>query len=233
MDEILPDNDKIIYQCDESGNQVAYLRKDQARKLEIAKLERVLKDAGIPVIYWTRNFKDHQDKNLDPLKKSLLFADLLLRKPGEEVSWDPRGLYYWGPHSNGKTTMACCLAKKLLYHKKKVKFVLASDVIDLLLKCSGLVVSEEFLAKRKEFDNLDLLIIDDAFDHQKSIFWKKNPDLILAEWDRFLRSVLYSGTRLILTGNTPPDQIRSLYNSAIFELIDRSCEYLYFPDSLR
>ena len=115
----------------------------------------------------------------------------------------------------------------------KVKFIFASELIDLIMKTQGYGYKEDIEFQLKNILNSDLLIIDDIFDEAKGTYWKSNPDLVIGAWDKFLRRQLSEEKRIILTSNTTMTTIQKKFGESLYELISRNFYDLQFTKKIK
>ena len=191
--------------------------------------KRLLK-SGIPNYYWDLDFSDyigeHCKLEVEQVKK---YAERCHTDKFNYVH-----LYLWGKHSSQKTTLASHVGKYAIKNGMIVKFVLAKNLINALMKNQGFNRDEEATAFLHEITNCDLVIIDDGFDSSKSLLWKNNGrDLILSEWDGFLRDMVTSLTRVVITSNIPVKDIKESYGESLYELIDRNFIKIKLLDSVK
>lgn len=146
---------------------------------------------------------------------------------------------YHNFYSNGfishNTALACNVGKKIIKQGYKVKFLLASVLIDKLMKLQGFGYNREIDNEIKDIKKCDIIIIDDIFDQTKSILWSKpeSSSLIITAWDSFLRELVSSSTKLILTSNIPVNMIEKKFGISLFNLIDRNFICLGFFDDVK
>jgi hypothetical protein len=134
-----------------------------------------------------------------------------------------------------KTAIACNVGKEAIRQGYSVKFILAGVLIEKLMKIQGFSYNEEIEDEIKKLKNYGMIIIDDIFDTNKSILWK-NPDsasLIITAWDIFLREIVSSGNKVVLTSNIPVNLIENKFGSSMYHLIDRNFICLGFFDDVK
>ena len=221
-----------IYKEDTDGNMIAVRNESYWKQKAVEKYLILLKRSGIPEFYWNIDWKDYRGTkskiNFDKaLKYSQQFTD---------AKFDHVHLYMWSElNSSQKTAIACNIGKDLIQQGAKVKFILGGTLIDWLMKNNGFNYHEEIYNNILDLKEQDLLIIDDAFSTDKGVLWKNssNNNLIVAEWDRTLREIVSSNTKIIVTSNMPMDKIREMYSISMYELIDRNFVPLLFEDSIK
>jgi len=221
---------QFIYK-EENGETYAIVNPKYTEFLLQEKYNLGLKLSKIPKQYWNISFDDYKgDKNNINYKKVIYFAQNLEKSEMASVS-----LYLYGIHSSQKTTLAVNILKEGIKKGYKCRFVLAGELIDNLMKIQGFKFNIDLDSWLKDLSSSDLLVIDDIFDPNKALFWKNsdNKNMIIAEWDSFLRSYLSKGSRLILTSNFDVESIKQYYGESLYELIDRNVICLYFGDSIK
>lgn len=189
-----------------------------------------LRDSKIPKDYWDIEFSHYKGtKSLDSLKKSIQYSERCLESKFHNIN-----LYLYGEWSSQKTMAMCNIGKEFIKQGLSVKFVLAGDLIDLLMKNQGYSNNAEIYSDIQSYQKVDLLLIDDIFDKQKSIMWKsENKDLIITEWDRFLRHRISNDRRTVTTSNIRLSVVASTFGRSIYELFHRNFEELEFLDSIK
>jgi hypothetical protein len=79
-----------------------------------------------------------------------------------------------------------------------------------------------------------VLLIDELFDSTKSLVWKgESKNLIVAEWDSFIRHMISNNKKIICTSNILSSRISSEYSKSLYELVDRNFEVLQFTESVK
>lgn len=190
--------------------------------------EIYLKRAEIPKNYWDIEFSDYKGEQS---KKSCRKCAIYASKAHDE-KFHNVNLYLVGERGCQKTMCACNVGKAFIRQGLKVKFVYASELIDLLMKAQGFSYVKEVEDKIKEYTEVDLLIIDDIFDTEKGTYWKKSPELVITAWDKFLRRQISEDRRVILTSNYSVASIEEKFGKSIFDLIDRNFIELRFYDNI-
>jgi DNA replication protein DnaC len=128
--------------------------------------------------------------------------------------------------------IACNVGKALLKQNYDVKFVYASELIDLLMKSQGYSYITEVEAEIKKYYEADLLIIDDIFDFEKSTYWEKSSHLVIGCWDKFLRRRISENKRIVVTSNYNSASLEEKFGVSIFNLIQRNFYELTFYDNV-
>ena len=124
------------------------------------------------------------------------------------------------------------VGKELLKQNINVKFVLAGELISLLMKNSGYTNDRELNDKINKYKKCKLLLLDDIFDVEKSLYWKNSNDLVKTEWDIFLRYREANQLRTIVTSNYPMNTIHVKFGKSLQSLFNRSYVELKFFDSV-
>lgn len=221
-----------IIEKDKDGNEWAIKNESYWKQKALEKFKILLKRSGIPEFYWNIEWKDYKgDLSKDNLEKCIKYANEFYTSKFNHVH-----LYLWSEmNGSQKTACACNIGKDAIRQGYKVKFVLAGTLIDMLMKNNGFNFNEETYKQLQEFKEQDILIIDDAFSPDKSLIWKSstNNNIIISEWDRFLRELVSSNVKIIVTSNMTIDRIKELYSESLFELIDRNFVVMLFQDSIK
>ena len=221
----------LEYFQDETGEVVATIDPVKTQELRKKKYEYFLKKSGIPEFYWDIDFNDYKgDKQSESFKKIKYYSENILNKEFKYVH-----LYLWGIQGTQKTALECNVLKEALKKGLKVKFILAGDLIDLLLKLQGFNYNEVLYEQAEDLkNNYDIIAIDDIGDIQKSLMWKgDSKNIILSEWDRFLRKVLYNGTKIIMTSNFDVTIFKEYFGESIYAMIDRNFEKIQLIESVK
>ena len=193
--------------------------------------EYELNKSGIPPFYFDIEFKDYRgDKTTTEFKQVVYYAKNL---KNEEFAHTH--LYLFGLRSVQKTALSANILKEGIRQGLKVKFVSAGELMDMLMKTQGFSADPIIQARIDSLKNADVLCLDDIFDPNKSLLWKnsENKNMQIAEYDIFLREVISSNTKLIVTSNFKMDAIEQYYGEDIFELIDRNFVLLEFKESVK
>lgn len=221
---------KFIYK-EEDGETYAIINPEYEQKILKDKYELYLKQSHIPHYYWDINLENYQgNKESIGFKSVKYFIDNLQDEKLKHVN-----LYLHGTHSSQKTALAVNILKAGIKKGYRVRFVLAGDLIASLMKNQGFKNDPEIEGFIKDLKKADLLVIDDIFDPNKALLWKnsENKNMILSEWDTFLRGFLSSESRLILTSNFEPTVIKQYYGESLYELVDRNMVALQFTDTIK
>lgn len=221
--------EKYIYEEDEDGETVVRLNPEWKKHIQNVKYDFFLKDSHIPKDYWDLDFSHVSiGSNKSAVDKCIEYCDLLGKKKIK------KSLYLFGENSSGKTTAMCALGKCCIRKGLKIKFILSGDLLSLLQKTSGYSVNPELENEKSNLENCDVILIDELFDSTKSIIWKgDSKNLVVAEWDSFLRHMLSNDKKIICTSNILPARISSEYSKSLYELVDRNFEVLQFTQSIK
>jgi len=217
------------FKRDGTGEKIACRNEAYWKEMSKKKYDLLLKRSDIPKFYWGIEFKDYKgDLSKESLKRAIKFSQNCFTSEFDYVN-----LYLWSEeNSSQKTAVACNIGKECIKQGKKVKFVLAGTLADRLMKNQGFNYHEEIEAYLKNLKEQDLLIIDDVFDSKKSLVWN-NSDLVVSEWDRFLRELCSSGIKIVMTSNVSLSSIKTKFGASIYALIERNFYPLGFKDSIK
>ena len=222
---------QFIYKIDEEGNSFAVDNPEWVKYAQQQNYKLFLERSGIPEFYWTIGFKDYVGNKLSvEYKKILYYSENLKEKKFEHTH-----LYIWGLGSTQKTALSCNIGKEAIKKGLKVKFILAGELIDSMMKLQG--YNNDYSAI-KELDSLktdyDLIILDDIADPEKAMMWNSsNKSLIVTEWDKFFRKVLYNGSHIVMTSNFSIENCRSYFSESVFNMLDRNVEKIHLIDSVK
>lgn len=219
--------EKYIYEEDSDGEIVAKLNPEWKTHIQNLRYDFYLKESNIPKDYWDLDFSHvSMGRNKSVVDRCVEFVNTFSTKR--------RSLYLYGENSSGKTTAMCSIGKECIRNGLKVKFILSSDLLSLLQKTSGYGWNEELEAEKLKYENCNVLLVDELFDSTKSIIWKgDSKNLIVAEWDSFLRHLISNNIAVVCTSNILPMRISSEYSKSLFELVDRNFEILHFTESVK
>lgn len=213
---------------EQNGEVVAIKNPKYWSSISKEKYELLLRKSHIPQNYHDLDFDNYQGNlSESSVRKSKLYAINCYKEKFHNVS-----LYLVGNHSTQKTMIACAIGKEFIRQGLQVQFVFAGELIDDLFKTQGFDRDAEIESRIKQYSEADLLIIDDIFDSKKSIYWHKNPDMIIALWDTFLRRQISEDKRVILTSNYTIDVIHEKFGESLYQLINRNFLQFEFFDSI-
>ena len=128
-------------------------------------------------------------------------------------------LYIYGPNGTQKTTMANYAGFKFLKAGKSVYYCLMNDLIKLLQKADR---DETAQAKLDKISDVDLLIIDEAFDSKKVTVYKS--DWQIPFLDTFLRNRIQTKNKgiLFVSNVDIPFIAENHFSQSIQDLVDRN-----------
>jgi len=195
------------------------------------KYQLFLEKSNLPEFYWNINFEDYKGNiELEPFKKIKYYADNIDNDDFKFVN-----IYLWGSQGVQKTALECNILKAAMKKGLRAKFILAGDLIDTLMKLQGFSYKEDLYNQIEDLKhNYDIIAIDDIGDIQKSMMWSsESKNLIITEWDRFLRKVLYNGTKVIMTSNFDVTIFKQYFGESIYSLMERNFETIHLTDSIK
>lgn len=215
----------------ETGEE--YLTPDPVYKKHISKkiYDLLLKQSDIPSYYWNVEFKDYRGENSkEAVNRIIYYASHF-----DTEKFNHAHLYLYGENSSQKTALAVNVGKEALKKGFKVKFILAGSLIDKLLKVQGFNYHEDLEEELRKLKENKIIIIDDIFDPAKSLMWnnKESANIIISAWDQFLREMVSSKTKLVLTSNVPIEAIETKFGKSMYELIYRNFVALGLFDSIK
>ena len=141
-------------------------------------------------------------------------------------------IYVYGPNGTQKTTLANYVGFQFLKANKTVYYCLMNDLIKLLQKADRDENTQELLDR---ISDVDLLIIDEAFDSKKVTIYKS--DWQIPFLDTFLRNRIQTKNKGILfVSNVDIDEIaENKFSPSIQDLVNRNVALcngkLYFEDN--
>jgi DNA replication protein DnaC len=108
---------------------------------------------------------------------------------------------------------------QFLKAKKSVKYILMNDLIKMLQKAER---DDSIMAKLEKLEDVDLLLIDEAFDKEKVTIYKSNFQVPFL--DSFLRSRMQTKHKgIIFISNVSPYDIEAKgFNYSIQDLVVRN-----------
>jgi DNA replication protein DnaC len=215
----------------ENGFDYAEINPEYEKKLTDFQYSLALKGSGIPPFYWDINFEDYEgDKNNISYRKMLHYS-----KNFEKPEFKYAHLFCYGVHSTQKTALAVNILKEAIRKGYKTNFILAGKLLKILRGLESYNIENEYKYIINDLLKSDILLIDDCFDPDKSLMWKKseNKNLIISCWDEFFRDIIVSDTKLILTSNFNIESIKEYYGQSLYELIDRNFVAVEFTESVK
>jgi DNA replication protein DnaC len=219
------------------GEEVVVLSPDGQKFYGSIEFDNRLLVSGIPERYWSYTYSDILDvpgngsnKKImtEHIRKIQYFIHCALKNK------ECINLYLYSQnYGSGKTSAMCVAGKELVRNKMKVKFILAGDLIDILMKTQGYGNNKDLVEQRDILLNQDVLLIDDIFDSNKSLLWStENKGLIILEWDRFMRNATANNIKIIVTSNISIGGISGSFGPALSSLIMRDFMELHFEWSI-
>ena len=211
-------SDKIVYK-EVDGELVGEPSPSYEQELRKKQYDINLSRSGIPKKYWNVSLRQYSSYS-PSMGKVLRYI-----QAAQRANYNFSNLYLYGKEKSSKTLIACLIGKEFIKYGHKVKFLLADDLTDLLLKNYG------FDAPRKDEQNdllkLDLLILDGAFEVEKSALWKSSSrNIINSSWYNILRKLSDKNIRIVITSSTLPNYIQNEYGSSLQNLLN---EFLLLP----
>lgn len=215
-----------------NDEEYAVPNKDYWDEINKKKYFLLLQKSNIPDFYHTVEFCDYVgDLSIDNIHKLQVMIENIHEEKFKDIN-----LYLWGSETGTqKTASACNFGKGCIKRGLKVRFMLFGSFVNYLLKLQGFHKDEEADFKINDLKSADIILLDDCFDPNKSIFWKKESsrDLIISELDIFFRELIYNKKRFVLTSNLSPEMINQNYGKFLYDLIDRNFIPMSFLDSVK
>lgn len=177
------------------------------------KFEISLMKAGLE--NFSLNFNHYKGRHKESRDKLIQYCENINSKYSTNSH-----LYLIGKNGTQKTTMAKCLLAECVYRGKSGKFILMSDLVDILTD-----VYSDNPTRNSELEYLrtvDILVIDDAFDKNKVTLYRSGYQLAFI--DRFIRNrIEVSKLNTIFTSNVPISDIqKNGFTYDIQNLLERS-----------
>jgi DNA replication protein DnaC len=221
---------KFFETVDKNGQITVQLNPAWQKHIQNIRYDYYLKESGIPIDYWDIDFDSFPwEKSKESVSKCIKFSKEMTEEKFSHIS-----LFLYGTNSSGKTSVQCAIGKAAIRHGLKVSFVLAGILTDLFFKVKGFKVEDEAKATLDKIQNSNLILIDDAFDKNKSTLWSgENRGIIIGYWDSFLRDMISRGTRFVITSNFSIAEVGTSYGVSIKELLERNFVQLYFQDQVK
>lgn len=218
--------EKYIYK-EVDGELVAFDNPDWRKHIQTLKFNHYLKESNIPSDYYDY-YWEHIDFGANQRVVGICKGFVSGFKESK------LNLYLYGINTTGKTTAMCSLGKDAIREGYKVKFILASDLLDILQKTSGYNYNQDYEYKKNQLFDADLLLIDEVFDSSKSTLWKNDSkNLIVSLLDAFFRHSISNNIKIVTTSNILKERIGSDYSASLFELVDRNFQVLTFSESVK
>lgn len=193
------------------GQEVALPNPEHEEYERKHKYDIFLKRSGIPTEYQKYTWDTIQGIPPKTLKYCKQYADTFSN--GGEIN-----LYIYGQRTAGKTTLACVIGMSILQQGIEVCFIKAHSIQNLMLKCQGYNQDESARDELDRYLSCEFLIIDDAFDRSKSVHWKNSPELIISEWNDFIRERVQQEKRLLFTSNIGIMSLRE-WGEDVYEML--------------
>lgn len=206
------DGDAVVTRCD---CYTTHLQKERTRQQ--------LNVAGISESIIDYDIADYIGEDvLGNLRK----INLILKKFEKVFRYEQ--LYFVGPNGTQKTTIAQYIGRELISRGFSVKYVLMNEMIKTLTR-EGF--EDEVQSEIEKYYEVDCLIVDEAFDKEKILWYKSGYQLSFL--DSLLRKridQLNKGT--IFISNKKIETISDNFNQSIYDLIKRNTlnTVLFFND---
>ena len=138
-------------------------------------------------------------------------------------------IYMYGTNGTQKTTLANWMGYEFLKAKKTVKYILMNDLIKMLQKAER---DDVVMTKLEKLEDVDLLLIDEAFDTKKVTIYKSNFQVPFL--DSFLRTRMQTKHKgIVFISNVSPYSIEEGgFNYSIQDLVVRNMKnhFMEFKD---
>lgn len=128
-------------------------------------------------------------------------------------------IYIYGKNGTQKTTLANWMGYEFLKAKKTVKYILMNDLIKMLQKADR---NEDYVEQLEKLSDVDLLLIDEAFDKEKVTIYASNFQIPFL--DTFLRNRIQTRHKgIVFISNVSPYDIEEKgFNHSIQDLVLRN-----------
>lgn len=206
---------EFIFKKDENGNLISYTNPEFKKEATAKMYDYRLKKSGIPKEYHKYTFGNIIGFDKELIDKCKTYVDSF--ENNEDTS-----LYLVGERNNGKSGLACVIGMELMKKGYTVSFVEFTYLQDCFLANQGYNKDEEILAYIKRLKESDLIIIDDCYDPEKSIRWKNANNLIVAEWNYFIRSCISNEKKFIKTSNIPTSEVGNYWGKDIASMLSEA-----------
>ncbi|HPC10016.1 MAG TPA: ATP-binding protein [archaeon] len=204
---------------------------DEFYCLQNKKYQLLLQKANIPSFYWDINFVDYQgDKTSKEFQIIYNYAHNFFKPEFNHIN-----LYLCGGTSTQKSALMYNIGKTAIKLGYNVKSILAGSLIDKLMKIQGFNYNEKIYNEIQDLKQSDLLLIDDFGDIKKTLMWQneESKNIILVEWDKFLRDIVVSNTHVVMTSNYNLALVKQYFGEYIYELLDRNFFEIYLQYSVK
>lgn len=166
-------------------------------------------------------------KNLVTIKRIIILIEDFIRNRGH--------LYIYGLHNTQKTSVVSHLAREVAIKNISVYYTTMAKIVDTLMRSSDYTHSEESqvaTSLKCQMEEVDLLIVDDAFDPGKLYFsGKSNYKVTLL--DSFFTYRRDSSGANVFVSNINKHKIDlETFGTSLIEMIQANCLDLHFEDKL-
>jgi len=157
-----------------------------------------------------------ENKNITKIKKFISEFD---------TKYKDTNLYFYGDYGTQKSTLSRYIIKELLLKNKNCYYILADDLIKLLLKAEREEDILEFILNLKK--DIDFLVIDELSDDKVTIFQSGYQIPYLTT---FLKGRLESSNKstLFISNYNINKLYESKFGKTIADLINRECKNSIF-----
>lgn len=209
---------------EKDGELIAVQTKEWTEAQQTFYRENVYKKAGIPCSRFKFSFESYEEEQFEPILKSLTF----LINNFERGLKSKANMYFWGGNSTKKSSLASVLGMKVCDLGFKVSFITFSDLIEAL---QNMQFDENERDTVLKIEESHLLIVDDAFDRDKTKIYKSNHQIPYI--DTFFRKRLEtSNTITLFTSNTPIEELENSFGLDIYHLIKRNVKEFHFKHAV-
>lgn len=141
-------------------------------------------------------------------------------------------IYIYGPNGTQKTSMAQALGKELIKKNYKVQYTLMQELLNILVPDFNSETDEAKKAVAKKYQEVDLLIIDEAFDKSKVTLF--NSGYQIPFLDSFIRTRfdINKGSILFISNRKPEEISQQGFGDSLQNFIVRNTRgsFLIFKD---
>ncbi len=210
--------------CDDCDNGYRYIRSKEkgnhakrcscyTKFLERRHLEIDLFSSGLSQSIYNYNINTYiGTKSLSEIKKVERYIKNF------DSTFKSIHLYLYGTNGTQKTSLSQYIGRELLRQKFSVKYVLMNEMIKNLTK-EGF--EERVQYEIDKYYAVDCLIIDEAFDKEKILWYKSNFQLNFL--DTLLRKRIDQLNKaIIFVSNKSVESIEANFNQSIYDLIQRN-----------
>jgi len=220
MDKFIPCSNcvdgYIYYRATKDGSS-EYVKRCQCltNYIENKNLELRLKGSGLALSIVGYDIKTYiGKKSIKELEKVEKFIKEFKEK------FYCKHLYIFGPNGTQKTTIAQYIGRELIRQGLSIKYALMNEIIKTLSK-EGF--EKEVQQEIKDYYKVDCLIIDEAFDKEKILWYKSNyqmnflDSLLRKRIDQYNKSIIFVSNKFV-------ESINDNFNTSIYDLIKRNTE---------